>query len=157
MNLLELLKSLFGSSSVMEPEIQRSETEDTSASSIQYVDLGLPSGLLWAEHNVETVVSSEEYSLPSYEQAQEFIECCDFYFVTLPNGERVIVAEGPNGRFITFPLKTYKEHHPFLAAVCWCEGGPEGYGYCLILSEAVITIGISSKGLEYPFRLVREK
>ena len=128
-------------------------TSTEPSSEIHFVDLGLPSGTLWADRDV-AVRPLDESSLPSYEQAQELIECCDFCIRTTPDGEKSISVLGPSGKFIYFPMEDY-EGTPGPSGCCWCRGGgTEEFGYFLLLSKASITIGAGHKSLKFPYRMV---
>ena len=119
-----------------------------------FVDLGLPSGVLWAAYDVETP-SVEGCSLPTYEQAAELITCCDFYVAEGLDGTPRMVARGPSGRTIGFPLREY-DGTPGPSGCCWCAGEPgSDYGYFLLLSEITITVGVGCGDLQFPYRLVR--
>lgn len=133
---------------------QHSSTTQSSETSMRFVDLGLPSGTLWAESDVEESTMSG-CSLPTYEQAQELIENCDFCFRTTSEGVRSISVLGPSGRFIYFPMKDYKGT-PGPSGCCWCRGEvSDEYGYFLLLSELTITIGVGHRSMKFPFRMVR--
>lgn len=133
---------------------ERSAPETGGCSSVQFVDLGLPSGVLWAESDLEepTLVGC---ALPSYEQAQELIEYCDFYLRESTDGTRFIGAQGPSGQFVNFPLREY-EGTPGPSGCCWCRGeaSDSEFGYFLLLCEATITIGVGRRSLEIPNRVV---
>ena len=133
----------------------QSATETSGSLSVQFVDLGLPSGVLWADSDVEEP-TKVGCSLPSYEQAQELIECCDFYLRGSTDGTRYIGAQGPSGQFVFFPLREY-EGTPGPSGCCWCrsEASDSEFGYFLLLSEATITIGVGRRSLGFPCRLVR--
>ena len=126
----------------------------SASPSMRFVDLGLPSGTLWAERDVEEPAMAG-CSLPSYEQAQELIEYCDFYFGTGSDGRRYYSVQGPSGQYIHFPIEEY-EGTPGPSGCCWCAGGPcADFGYFMLLSEATITIGVGRMGLGFPYRMVR--
>lgn len=119
-----------------------------------FTDLGLPSGTLWATYDVEEPIV-EGCTLPSYEQAQELIEHCEFYVMEESDGTRYMTARGPNGQTIRFPMKDY-EGTPGSSGCCWCAGAPsEDFGYFMLLSEYTITIGVGQRDLEFPYRMVR--
>lgn len=127
--------------------------------SIGYVDLGLPSGTLWADSDVLEENISDDCSLPTYEQATELIEYCQFEIITMPQENRESIKYsrviGPNGKFISFRLNEYEEY-PFPTVARWCKGGPrQGLQYVLLISEATITIGVASNNALYPSRMVR--
>ena len=56
-----------------------------------FIDLGLPSGVLWAACDVETP-AVEGCTMPTYEQAAELITYCDFYVAEGPDGTQQMVA-----------------------------------------------------------------
>ena len=121
---------------------------------ISFVDLGLPSGLLWAAHDVESP-TVEGCTLPTYEQAAELITYCDFRIARGSDGTPYMTARGPSGQSISFPLREY-EGTPDLSGCCWCSGGPDtDYGYFLLLSPMTITVGVGHRSLQFPYRLVR--
>lgn len=132
---------------------QHSPTTQSSETSIHFIDLGLPSGTLWAESDVEEPIMPG-CSLPTYEQAQELIECCDFCVRTTQEGARSISVLGPSGRFIYFPMVEY-EGTPGPSGCCWCSGGTEGFAPFILLSEFTITIGMGCTSLGFPYRMVR--
>ena len=126
----------------------------SASPSMRFVDLGLPSGTLWAERDVEEPTMAG-CSLPSYAQAQELIECCDFYFGTGSDGRRYYCVQGPNGQYIHFPIEEY-EGTPGPSGCCWCAGEPsEDFGYFMLLSEVTITIGVGRRDIGFPYRMVR--
>ena len=123
--------------------------ETDGRSSVQFVDLGLPSGVLWAENDVEepTLVGC---ALPSYEQAQELIEFCDFYLRESTDGTRYIGAQGPSGQFVYFPLREY-EGTPGPSGCCWCRGDASDseFGYFLLFAVAFIPLAQKRGRIEH--------
>lgn len=73
---------------------------------MEYIDLGLPSGTLWSDTNVEGFYTFDEAvskygdSLPTYEQFEELQEKCQWEW--MGDGYRVI---GPNGNAIVLPAE----------------------------------------------------
>lgn len=71
---------------------------------VQYVDLGLPSGTLWkAENEIGFFTHDEaikEYgsSLPTKDQFRELINCCEWTW-----DDDAYVVKGKNGNTIVFP------------------------------------------------------
>ena len=119
-----------------------------------FIDLGLPSGVLWAACDVETP-AVEGCTMPTYEQAAELITYCDFYVAEGQDGTQQMVARGPSGRTIGFPMREY-DGTPGPSGCCWCAGEPgSDYGYFLLLSEITITVGVGCRDLPFPYRLVR--
>lgn len=124
---------------------------------VNFVDLGLPSGTLWADSDVENPVMSG-CDLPTYEQAQELIEHCDFLKSFSSDGKQFMFAKGPNGHHVLFPMAEY-EVTPGLSGCCWCKGESSNpqFGFFLLLSDMTITIGAGLKSLKFPYRMVRNK
>lgn len=95
-------------------EIPEVEVEDKSTDG--YVDLGLPSGTLWADRNVEANTPKDNGGyftfkeaqkkgiVPSEEQFQELIEECKWNWKG--NGYEVV---GPNGNSIFLPAAGYRD------------------------------------------------
>lgn len=133
----------------------KDETEACASPSLTFVDLGLPSGTLWAATDVEEPVMVG-CTLPSYQQAQELIDCCEFRVGTYPDGTRVMCILGPSGHSILFPMEDY-DGTPEPSGCCWCRGERDesDYSYFLLLSEGLITIGVARKRLTFPYRMVR--
>ncbi len=131
-------------------ETQRQQSSETS---MRFVDLGLPSGTLWAESDVEEP-TMPGCSLPTYEQAQEMIECCDFSIAMNSEDTRFFCATGPSGQYILFPMVEY-EGTPGPSGCCWCSGGTDNFAPFVLLSEATITIGMGRTELGFPYRMVR--
>ena len=82
----------------------------------EYVDLGLPSGTLWAadyeQKNGEILYlpyeDASNFQLPTKEQWKELLELCKWEFATVNNGElNKCYCIGPNGNIITFLAKGY--------------------------------------------------
>jgi hypothetical protein len=91
----------------------------------QYIDLGLPSGTLWATCNVGANSPEEDgdyYSfheaqdldctLPTIEQVKELIDCCSPVGAQ-QNGMNGYLFTGPNGNSIFMPAAGYyfEEHY----------------------------------------------
>lgn len=75
-----------------------------------FVDLGLPSGTLWADENISGYHSFGDAltvygtALPSKEQMQELTDQCEW---TLDNQKRGCRITGPNGNSIYLPASGY--------------------------------------------------
>lgn len=119
-----------------------------------FVDLGLPSGMLWAAHDAQHP-TMEGCSLPTYEQAAELINYCDFYIEEGADGTSYMVARDPNGQSISFPMREY-DVAPVASGCCRCQGEPSpGYGYFMLLSEMTITIGVAVRDMQFSYRMVK--
>lgn len=74
-----------------------------------WVDLGLPSGTLWADRNEDGIYSYEEAqevfggSLPTKAQLEELLRFCEWYKV-----EGGAMVKGPNGKTITLPAAGHR-------------------------------------------------
>ena len=86
---------------------------DLRSNETEYVDLGLPSGTLWAK-DYETIDrmplllthgEASNYDIPSEEQWKELVSWCKWY-CTNCNGIYSFACLGPNGNEITFPVKS---------------------------------------------------
>lgn len=71
----------------------------------EWVDLGLPSGLLWAKEDedvqvpIHKALQSYPDNLPSESDAEELRECCSRHFDPL---KKMMIFTGPNGNSISF-------------------------------------------------------
>lgn len=98
--------------------------------SIEWVDLGLPSGTLWAPEDLGQELNhlnaSDRYApyLPTVEQAEELVHYCDQ--IDYPMEKRIEFV-GPSGKSVSFGFHDKYENY-------WLEGHPEGeliFGNCL--------------------------
>ena len=87
-------------------------------SSNEYVDLGLPSGTLWASDyeraNRSFYLSYEsavQFSLPTRVQVQELFDCCIWKMIK-DNHPRRFACIGPNGKSIVFHETGYRIPEP---------------------------------------------
>ena len=75
---------------------------------IEWVDLGLPSGTLWAKNDIEGImpfrIATKQYGnhLPSYSKAIELRENCRKEWDETSNA---VVFTGPNGNELSFPCR----------------------------------------------------
>lgn len=79
---------------------------------IEYIDLGLPSGTLWAKESLSGKKSSGKLSdmeLPTSSQFQELISCCKVDSVVERRDGRAgtLKLVGPNGNFILFNIENH--------------------------------------------------
>lgn len=109
------------------PMMPAATTADTSA--IEWVDLGLPSGTLWAKEDIEGKMSfgsarrTYGANLPSYTKASELRECCSKEW---DGKTHALVLTGPNGNSIAFPCKESNKSYWLNA---YEKGDPE-FGQC---------------------------
>ena len=79
---------------------------------MNFIDLGLPSGTLWAEsneeglHTFDEAVSKYGDSLPTYEQFEELQTQCQWKW----NGSGYDVT-GPNGNTIVLPAEGFRDYN----------------------------------------------
>ncbi len=133
----------------------RHRSADASARpGMRFVDLGLPSGTLWAESDVKEPTMAG-CSLPSYAQIHELIVCCHFYIGSGSDGRKYYCAKGPSEQFVFFPIEDY-EGTPGPSGCCWCaDSVGEKFRYFMLLSEDTITIGAGQSDLKFPYRMVK--
>ena len=102
----------------------------------EYVDLGLPSGTLWAAdyEKVDGAIlylpygKANDYSIPTEEQWKELKECCMWVFEDEHIGDSYYFKQakciGPNGNFITFkssPMKKADTLYDIHSAYFWIK------------------------------------
>lgn len=92
--------------------------EDLRENGVEYVDLGLPSGTLWAsdylKEDNEIVYlpyeKAEKMKIPTEEQYKELEKCCRFvYRTTFDYDLKSAVCIGPNGNVLYFDPKGMKK------------------------------------------------
>jgi len=132
-----------------------------------FVDLGLRSGTLWARANVGAADQPQELGtyftmgnlpdgLPTYEQAQELIEECQFEEVFLVNGpcDKAWSLTGPNGNSIFFPIEKDNDVCNADAATSWCQGG--SFAPFMLFMQHTLTIGAAmSPDVQIQARMVK--
>ena len=87
----------------------------------EYVDLGLPSGTLWAKdyEKVDGMFiylpfgKAKDYLLPTEEQWYELEQSCRWDFREI-NHRRAYYCIGPNGNHIAFEETSYHKHETFV-------------------------------------------
>ena len=109
---------------------QPQTTVSTDLTEMEWVDLGLPSGILWAKDDVDNkgmtfmnAQSSYGAHVPSWDDAYELKEFC-----TREWDDRIhaLVFTGPNGNTLSFPCKEDNKSY-WLNAY---EKGDIGFGQC---------------------------
>ena len=136
----------------------------------EFVDLGLPSGTLWAKENMiednncvyEPYTIALRNNIPTKDQCSELFSSCQF-----KQYDGVIYGIGPNGNSITFPHTGYKKigkeenSDSNLASYFWIKNEDEesdhnaaslGYHYRVMKS-----IDSLFSGYKLPIRLVKSK
>lgn len=89
---------------------------DLRTNKTKFVDLGLPSGTLWASdfelNGDETIYlpyeEAERYDIPTKEQFNELLESCQWEFAYIDRNMRQYACVGPNGNHIVFYSRGYK-------------------------------------------------
>lgn len=154
MNLFKWFKKKMHPSSM---ELQETPTGIEQSESIQYIDLGLTSGSLWADRNAgaETIYrlgvtcpkASAPGKLPTYDQCAELINECDFSSVLIQDENNImknfIKAQGPNGNSIFFPCVRLNliPDEMGIGAYCWCDKEMNGdYSCFLMLQEKLLGV-----------------
>ena len=90
------------------PTAQESPSAPVDIGDMEWVDLGLPSGTLWAKDDVggktSFMAARQSYGahMPSKRDARELKECCAKEW---NEKEHTLVLTGPNGNSISFPCK----------------------------------------------------
>lgn len=91
-------------------------TPSTESNGKDYIDLGLPSGILWASRNEKNpqdanglftyneAVNKYGKNVPTKEQWRELIKQCEWFW----NGNEY-TATGPNGNSILLPAEGYRQ------------------------------------------------
>lgn len=93
------------------PPLQSKESSEAPKNSEGFVDLGLPSGTLWAEENAEGFFTFDDAvaefgdSLPSARHMAELYECCTWTWDEERKGYEVT---GPSGNAIFLPAAGYR-------------------------------------------------
>lgn len=130
------------------------EIRVTEIESVQFIDLGLPSGTLWADRNAG---AEDEHKLgvlydranapgqlPTYEQCAELINECNFSSFLIPDENNImknfIRVEGPNKNSILFPCARSTDEESEIGAYCWCDKTMGDYSYFMVFQERLLGI-----------------
>lgn len=163
----ELISRLFSTNQNAENQSKESATTEC-ATAVEYVDLGLPSGTLWAKTNYgasspelfgkECTMSDLPEGLPTYEQAAELIEHCTFSQVMFVDFSRGWKLTGPNGQALFFRVKPNNEVYMDTdSTTLWCQP-TDRYTPIMVFSENNITIGaVFDKTITSQLRQVKYK
>ena len=151
------------------PLLQSKESSEAPKNTEGFVDLGLPSGTLWAEENAEGFFTFDDAvaefgdSLPSARHMAELYECCVWSW----DGERKgYEVTGPNGNTIFLPAAGYRSRNSSEDSCVGNEGNywtrcPDkfsaAYGrYLGFYSGLVYPLGNNSRAYGFSVRAVRE-
>lgn len=136
-------------------EKQNEQTRSIGIESVQFIDLGLTSGTLWADRNVgaESVYSlgllyaksSAPGNLPTYAQCAELINECDFSSCLVPDENNImknfIKVEGPNKNSIFFPCVRSNAQSEEIGYYCWCEDSKDkNYSFFMMFEERLLGV-----------------
>ena len=135
---------------------------DLRGNKTEFVDLGLPSGTLWAKDfekdggNTLFVpyTQAKRYNIPTREQWEELVNCCEWGFYG-----QLLRCTGKNGETLDFPktgriLTTYSDGDK---SYLWLleETVDDKNSLVCLYSHWNIKIEESFMGFKYPIRLVR--
>ena len=151
------------------PPLQSKESSEATKNTEGFVDLGLPSGTLWAEENAEGFFTFDDAvaefgdSLPSARHMAELYECCVWTW----DGERKgYEVTGPNGNAIFLPAAGYRCRNSSEVSCVGSEGNywtrcPDkcsaAYGRCLYFnSGGVYPLIYTYRAYGFSVRAVRE-
>jgi len=139
----------------------------------EYVDLGLPSGTMWAKEFEQTgdnvnylpYCDASTLSLPTEEQWNELLSFCRWEFTYVNDYSRKYDCIGPNGKVITF--KSYGFHkvdgirEQGERIYFWLKDPSKELDKKLVYMfydrGQIKTISKSFMGFKYPVRLVQKK
>lgn len=135
--------------------------------SFEYVDLGLPSGTLWATENAQGYYTFNEAvetfsdSLPVIEEFRELLKECKREWNEKRKG---ITVTGPNGKSIFFPASGYRYYGDGSLygigsrGYCWSASAFGSYsGYYLYFNLRSWDQGNDRRAYGYPVRPVKRK
>lgn len=137
----------------------------------EFVDLGLPSGTLWAKDYVKEngkllylpYCKAEQYQLPTKEQWTELVNTCRFLYESYSETDkdlRKATCIGPNGKFIIFEGKGRHrgDDGDYDAAYMWLREKSDTYtpNAVSIRYKNKDVIGVFS-GYKLPIRLVKQQ
>lgn len=135
---------------------------------MNYIDLGLPSGTLWAKEdfklNDRTLISYEavpkDILLPTVEQAQELLTECTLVGVYRKSSRLTYVFVGPNGNSIQFTTQGWTLNTS-LAEVrnidhgyYWINSATTGSVGCLVLRPNPTILYVSKSRYRHSVRQV---
>lgn len=139
----------------------------------EYVDLGLPSGTLWAtdyEKSGEKVIympycDASKLNLPTEEQWNELLSFCKCEFKYLTSLSRKYDFIGPNGNLITFFSHGYSKDGAIITEIekifFWLDNKNDNLEknaiYMYYYNKEIKEICKQYMGYKLPVRLVRSK
>lgn len=135
---------------------------------IEFIDLGLPSGRLWASKNAEGYYTYDEAKekfgelLPEPEAFQELWEECQWLWDVKKKG---MIVVGPNKNTIFLPASGYRDYDSgelyFIGTCgyCWsCALFSQSNARLLLFnSEGVDPLDIYNRANGFPVRLCKEQ
>ena len=151
------------------PPLQSKESSEAPKNSEGFVDLGLPSGTLWAEDNAEGFFTFDDAvaefgdSLPSARHMAELYECCTW---TWDEECKIYEVTGRNGNAIFLPAAGYRRCNSKEVSGVGCEGNywtrcPDKLSadlgrYLFFNSGGVSPLSINNRAYGFSVRAVRE-
>lgn len=144
--------------------------KETILEEMKYVDLGLPSGTLWASDYIkkdgEVLFlpyrdAIDEFNLPTDEQIDELKDYCEISLVE-DNGIKTYICLGPSGKTVSFTPHGYKktsENYDMDNAYFWTNDNDKlierSKRTAQISSQGSLTTDFLFSGYKNPIRPVR--
>lgn len=141
----------------------------------EYIDLGLPSGTLWAvdyEKEGGDIIylpydKASQFDIPTEEQCNELLSLCRWESIGINSYSGKFDCVGPNGKVITFKSTGFYKIEPRLEACCniyfWLKDQRENPDKAIAfmryydLVEDVRTVKKKFMGFKLPVRLVKTR
>ncbi len=148
--------------------VNRGFSEARKGVAVEFVDLGLNSGTLWAasplkENNGETNLflayeDAIQFSIPTEEQWDELRNDCTWQYQWDKDNLRasVVRCTGPNGNLITFNFEGYSTHFPN-SFYFWVKSDnvvKKGYGHAAAIGHGCLHTNSEKLSFIFPVRLV---
>lgn len=142
---------------------------DVQNDGVEYVDLGLPSGTLWAKDDVKKgqkvlylpYCEAEQYQLPTEEQWEELVNACRFLYEPIAVTSKILkeaTCIGPNGQSIKFEGRRYNDYKMDSGAYMWLKEKSDTF-IQKVASVFYYKKGVvgSFSGYKLPVRLVKKQ
>lgn len=119
--------------------------------STEYIDLGLPSGTLWADTNEEGYYSYDEaidtFGKDNLPKLTDFVELYDYCKWKWDDKSKSMIIIGPNGRHIKLPASGYRSYS---SGGLRDVGDYGDYWSVTPLGNSAYSLRFSSNGFVYP-------
>lgn len=134
---------------------------------IEYIDLGLPSGTLWADTNEEGYYSYQDAidafgknNLPKLTDFAELYDYCKWEWCKKKKG---MVVTGPNGKNIFFPASGFRHYYNgelynvSIGGYYWSvtPNGSNAYGMSFYNCGGVVPVGNNSLAYKFSIRKIK--